>query len=402
MNKSKIDFISDFLANNRLDSSMKEKFFDLAAKELQIENASYKSITKRIEKLERQVGLYNEPLGKIETQEVDLAVLKKYIDPRDLSKFLIAYNQDPLLKYTCHCIDDEGIIQEINALCSIDTYSLEKHQEILIARYRQLQTQFLINPKIKSLILVYLTGLDYYNNLSNWSSDRIKANWNSQELRNWSNVNLGMVPHPGTNLIQKFRNRGFKLDKPFKSNLTGKRISTFSDLVIHFKNLFHLRGDNSIRDLIDFVNRTLQWNDKIDFEFDEINFYQNLELFTDVDKFIQAYKDIIRMILDVVGRFNLPKPRVVFKFKEDNGGIFFSIHHINTSFRKTIADVISRPGEKETLLINNLVNGLCELHIRADFGNNSFAKINLWDGNGRKAIEIEQFNGVEYILKFIK
>lgn len=52
-------------------------------------------------------------------------------------------------------------------------------------------------------------------------------------------------------------------------------------------------------------------------------------------------------------------------------------------------------------IIEKQINGLCNLDLKADFSNNDFARINLWDGNLIKIQEkFDKFNGVEYILKF--
>jgi hypothetical protein len=49
-------------------------------------------------------------------------------------------------------------------------------------------------------------------------------------------------------------------------------------------------------------------------------------------------------------------------------------------------------------LIENQINGLCDLHIRAKFENNQNYELNLWDGKERKAKLIPMFDGVQYLL----
>ena len=53
----------------------------------------------------------------------------KYIPPKNLQEFLYRFNQDSILKYTCHEIDTDDTIREICNLCKTEEYSLRKHSE---------------------------------------------------------------------------------------------------------------------------------------------------------------------------------------------------------------------------------------------------------------------------------
>lgn len=399
MRKSKIDFISDLLASKTLDSSMKQKFFELAAKEFQSLGLPNNEILKRLEEIEIRLGIKETKRPSSYSGNN----LPKYIDPFNLSKFLLAYNQDPILKYTCHNIDDISVINEINAFCKSEHYSFSKHQELIENRYREFQEDHFVNPYIKSLILTYLTGSSYSGANNEWSSDEIISNWKSPDLIEWSKNNDGKVPNPGINWITKTKDKGFKLKSPFRSNLTGNRISYFTDLVIHFKNLFHIRGDNSLKSLIEYANKNEKWKDRISFrDIKKEEFNENIELFTDVDKLIQAYKAIVKLILEIANKFSQGNPVVSFTFKEIDNLIIFSIHHENTIYKKTITEILEnrRNGEWFTQIVKNQINGLCDFSVRANFDNYEYAEINLWDGNPRSVTQIHNFQGVEYILKF--
>ena len=91
-------------------------------------------------------------------------------------------------------------------------------------------------------------------------------------------------------------------------------------------------------------------------------------------------------------------------FKEYDNNIQFTIHHKNTIYKKTIKEVVEnkRNGQWFSQIIKNQINGLCDFSVKANFDNNEFAEINLWDGNQRQAIPLTNFEGVEYILKFKK
>jgi hypothetical protein len=165
--------------------------------------------------------------------------------------------------------------------------------------------------------------------------------------------------------------------------------------------MFHLRSDNLLKDLILKKNIQKGWNNSILFEINNSDFWTNIELFCDVDKLIQSYVKIIEMILEVTKINKLSKPVVKLKFKEEDDSIIFTIQHQNSKFKRTIQNIKGgRFGTKLTDLIQNQINGLCDFYIQADFDNNQFAKINLWNGEPIESIPLKSFVGVEYILKF--
>ena len=412
MSKSKIDFISDLLASKRLDSSMKQKFFELAARELQVMGLTTRDIYDRLNEIEKKIGLgfRNTKIQTSTSKAVDLMVnpkeltkdIQKWIDPSLLSKFLIEYNKDSVLKYTCHAIDDIEIVEEINKLCGTKNYNFISHQKLIESRYRKFIKSNFAHPNIKNLILTYITGESYNKKNTSWSSDNININWKSPKLISWSEQNINQVPNPGVNFISKYKNKGFELPEPFNTKLTNKRIRSFSELVIHFKNLFHIRGDNSLKTFIMIANQNQKWDERINFiEIEKDEFNENIELFTDVNKLIQAYEKIISLIFEIQEKFNQDKPIVKLMFKEDENSILFTIHHQNTVYKKNLSDVIDnkRPGEWFTRFVKT-INGLCDFSIKANFDNVQFAEVNLWDGKPREAKILETFNGVEYTLRF--
>ncbi|AXO79657.1 hypothetical protein DZC78_04410 [Olleya aquimaris] len=434
MNKFK--FIKQLLDNEKFNTSQKERFLSLVSKELETTNKLEVGLINDVKEIKETLGLdkktmtedvVNSVTQKLDIEKIELDIKKcdninkttndikidynsihqinedkmssvkkneelKYLSPQGLRAFLIDYNQDPILKYTCHQIDDIDVVNQLIQEEEMKVYEINKHQERISLAFVSLLKKHKINKKIYSLINTYLNGN------GTWSSDNISINWKSTQLQEWGDVNKKMVPHPGLNLSNSYKSRGFQFDY-FKSNITGKKVKTFSQLVIHFKNLFHIRADNSLKDLIEYRNLK-KWNDKVEFQIDNDSFWTNIELFTDVDKLLQAYDNIITMILDLVNEFNLPKPQIKISFIEEGDYVELSIHHRNTVFKKTMNNLINRIGESHTALIKKLVNGLCDLHIKADFDNNQYAHINLWDGEERKQTPIAKFEGVQHILLF--
>jgi hypothetical protein len=404
MDISKVQFIKDLLSQKKIDFKTKERIISLATNEFSDGSKEIEKIWNEIEKLKGNRNTDSENKNSTVQKPKKNEDIQKWIDPSLLSKFLIEYNKDSILKYTCHTIDDTDVIDEINTLCNTSKYNFVSHQKLIESRYEKFMNEHKAHHNIKNLILTYIRGASFKNNNTNWSSDNIKINWKSPELISWSEINVNQVPNPGINFISKYKNKGFELPEPFNTNLTNKRIRSFSEIVIHFKNLFHIRGDNTLKSLLLVANQNQKWDERINFiEMNNNEFDENLELFTDVNKLIHAYDKIISLILEIQERFNQDKPIVKLMFKETGDTIVFKVHHQNTLYKKSLNDVISnkRPGDWFTRFVKT-INGLCDFSIKANFDNVYFAEVNLWDGNPREARRLENFNGVEYILRFKK
>lgn len=403
MIKGKYDFIAELLELKKLTHEQKERILKLSMIEIKNESNIDIELRNRIELIEKKLLTIHEPLIDDEKEDPSLP---KYIDPKGLSKFLVEYNQDPILKYTCHALDDQDAIDQINQKCNTTIYDFEKHRILIEDSLNKLINRSYINKNLKNLILVYITGKSYENKTNKWSSEKIYINWASAELLEWTKSNPGLVLNPGdkgqkTGSLR--RNKGYQLNQRIISIYTGERINYFTELVLHFKNLFHLKQDNSLKTILEHINSSKgkNWNSFVDFKIVENDFKENLELFTDVEKLIQAYNKIISIIIEVSKKKGI-RAIVNLSFKEINNEICFGIHHMNSVFGKSKEDTIKRIGEEINSLISYQINGLCHLYLLADFGNNISGKINLWDNKPRSILPIDEFNGVQYILNFKK
>ena len=319
-----------------------------------------------------------------------------YISPKQLKQFLLDFNQDEILKYTCHLIDNDEAIKQICSETQCPNYIFEEHSKLIVARFNTLKKRYnWPNYKIVSQINAYFTGV-IGGKITRWSSNEIGDNWNDVNIRRWAKENPGIVPNPGSNIARKQKNNGYTLPKAFIANHTGKRIFRFSDLVLFFKSQFHLRRDNSLRNIIKHI--TCNRND-IEIYFSEDRFYDNIELFTDVDKLVQAFNRIIDVCVENSEKDI--KPKIEISFFNDELFTFFVIHHMNTEYGKSLKDVLERIGEQHSALIKNQVNGLCDLYLEANFGQGNYARINLWDEKEKmESQKIEKIEGVKYILRF--
>ena len=393
-------FISELLNNPSTTKDDRERIVKLLLKERDKGFVTEEQVVELIKSYSTQL---TEVSSNDETRSVDSAVsvLPKYKSPKDTHDFLLAFNQDPILKYTCHNIDDEEVINEINKECNVTEYDFEKHLKIIHDHFDQLRKNAFVDYRVLNLISAYLTGKKIKGESSDWSSLNIKENWNCEQLHKWSKDNPAIVPNPGENIAYSMRNSGFELQNIYISHLNGDRIIDFSGLVLYFKSLFHIKADNSLKDILLYTNRCEEMLKNCDISFAD-DFFDNIELFANVDGIVQAYKRILRICIEYAKKHGLGKPQIRLSFYDDTneGKKILCIHHLNTKYGKTKTDTISRIGEEHALLINKQINGLCDLFIQSKFEDDISYEINLWDGNERTYKQIEDIVGVKYIMKF--
>lgn len=420
MEKEKHVFIESLLKNKKLSPVQHEKIFMLTLAEIKSESIfKYNMIEERIQRLEelnsikkntRQILTEKEQVLDLEPEKINskeedrnsinTSLPKTYFYPKSLHNFLLNYNLDPILRSTCHLIDGNELNQ-IKEYIKKNYYDFNLHYEKIIEAYNKLVKKYWAPSQIKVLIKGYLEGKDFEGKfITGWSSEKITYNWNHETLREWSKNNPGSPPNPDIGLAEQLENVGFKFEKA--ANIKKYRpVQSFSDLVLHFKSMFHIREDNSLLEIIRFHNE--KWNEQIDFQIDETYFQKNIEIFTDVDKVLQAYDDIIRLII----LFNKnPKPRVRLSLKESQVATSLSIHHLDRTYAKSLETCKNRLiGKNYSSIIKNL-NGICNIYLTADFGSNQFATFAIWDEKwniqkGRDVIEaLDTFSGVEHILEF--
>jgi len=341
-------------------------------------NLTKKQRVKRDELLARDLVKPKTPVATSrsdKSKEHRPSLKTSYISPKKLKQFLLDFNQDEILKYTCHLIDNDEIISQICSETKCSNYNFEEHSKLIVARFNALKKKHnWPNYKIVSQINAYFTG-EIGGKITRWSSNKIGDNWNDVNIRRWAKENPGIVPNPGSNIARKQKNNGYTLPKAFIAYHTGKRIFRFSDLVLFFKSQFHLRRDNSLRNIIKYMTSNRK---DIEIFFSEDRFYDNIELFTDVDKLVQGFNRIIDVCVESNPKKDI-KPKIEISFFNDDSFTFFVIHHLNTVYGKTLKDVLERIGEQHSALIRNQLNGLCDLYLEANFGQGNYARINLWD-----------------------
>jgi hypothetical protein len=137
--------------------------------------------------------------------------------------------------------------------------------------------------------------------------------------------------------------------------------------------------------------------------FVENKFNDNVELFTDIDKLIQAYQKIVEICIENRNDKNDPI-QVELSFFDDaeSKSTFFCIHHLNTVYKKTSKNSTERIGTSHSNLISKQINGLCDLFIEAKFGDGACGKLNIWDEDAEFKFQPLKgdIQGVNYILRF--
>jgi hypothetical protein len=400
MTKTKYDFIRELLEDKKINQNQRDRILELASKEISLDG----TLEERVQKIE-EIIFKEKTESNVEIIETKLSKQKinnlpQYLDPCHLYNFLFQYNQNPILRTTCHDLDANEL-KSILEFCKTESYNYNEHLKAIVTAYEEHEKAYPAPFQIKALIRGYLTGKDYKGEFVGWSSNNIKVNWSSVDVAIWANENTNNPPNSSIILLREKKVKSYKIEPQIKSPITEKVIQTFTQLVLHFKNLFHIKsGPQSLREIIQRVNLEKDWIDLIDFEINNIEFIDNLEHFVDVEKLIQGYIKIIELIIGqhkVIG-----KPKIRLKYFDENHKIYFSIHHLNGVYNKTIENTVERLGQTYTSLIKNQINGLCNLRIKADFGNGKYAEVNLWDGLNRTSTKISNFEGVEHLFEFPK
>lgn len=434
----KFKFIQTLLDSEKLDNNQKERFLKLVSNELEKSSNLDVQVLKDIELIKIRLGIdkkskerfkadlsisdfslgfdevnksggftkvsdslkYKSNFSKSfqqeenqnkETRNSTNQNLNQYINPKHLQDFLLEYNQNPILKYTCHTIDDDERLTKIIDECKTQKYDYTEHIKIIHKNYNKL------SYKYKDKILKNITGLissylGTFNADKGWS-ENIKMKWVSEELKTWCENNPGKVPNPGDGLNQ---NESFGFQTIELKN--GASISNFSDLVKYFKHLFHIKFDNPLKPIIENeIFFKFNNEEEYNFEFD-ITFSFTIDLFTYVETLIQAFYKIIVMSKNH-HHGELLNVKLYFGYDNDNKKEFKIVILNSRIYGKDFINF--RHGDDFPELINSQINGLCDLYIKAYFNDkNSVGLVNIWNGKELEFIESkEEIEGVEFILK---
>jgi hypothetical protein len=400
----KNDFVVQLLKNKFLSNDQLLRILRLMGKSAVanlngLENLDLKTIKTKFE--ENLIIEKDNDKALTNTSE-DYDDLPIYIDPCHLYKYLFSYNQNRVLKSTCHKID-RSEFEDILQYCAIEEYDFQVHRKKVIEEFEIHDKKF-APASMKNLIRVYITGCEYgKKKLLSWSSLKIETTWSSEDLELWCLKNPNLVPSPDEGFMEETKNIGFELSQPIRIQSGKDQLKTFSDLIVHFKRLFHIRSDNSFKKMIGEINSGPYWKGKIEFEDNELP--KNIEFFTDVDKLRQSYYKILG-IIEKNGV--LPKKVKVFLLEYDDR-VEFCILDKDVYYAKSLNNVTERLGKEYRHLIKKGINGICNFYVRADFeGEGAFQigiwdKADLWKKKPPKPIKLkESVGGVMHVFELTK
>ena len=395
MEKNKFDFIINLLENQKVPVSQREKILHLSAREIKDMGQDNDDIIIRIKKIEQSLGINNYEIGEISDIEKHL-----YFDPKVLAGFLEYYNQNAILKTTCHEIDEVDILK-INSKTGLEEYNFQEHYKLIVAEFDIIEElvhnkKLFIHRDIMNTIRLYLTGNNYKKQKAkNGWEENIQMNWDCSALQKWIETNPNLPPNPDTVIRRKMRYNGFTFQE------LSNGINMFSDLVIHFKRLYHIRYDNSLRDILEKINEQNSWDNDIDFIINDDVFTRDVEFFTDIISVKKIYSTIIEMILDVVKIRKETKPVVSLILVKTEESYIFSINHTNSRFTKEAENVVKKLGKTHTNMIVTCLLGACDLYLKAEFGDGQSGIINLWNKKmNTRVFTPEPFKGVQHDLIF--
>lgn len=405
---NKYDFMQNIFQRKDLTAVQKDRLFRLVNREMKNDTVLLENLETRVKRLEEdksKISLDNSREDGVKSKNYKL---KPYISPKKTSEFLLGYNQNAILKSTCHEIDSNEL-NNIISYCGGDKYVFKEHLLKILEEYSKYENK-LAPSFIKAIIRGYLTGKNHEGTplVDGWSSESIQVSWSSPELLEWSNNNNGIPPNLDEGLMNSLEKTGFEFSKPFLLKKSKKKISNFSELTLFFKKLFHIRGDNSLLEIIKSINQLERFKDKIDFIIDNNNFPKNIEFFTDVDKLIQGYGKILDLIIEV-SKIQEKRPKLELTLVETENTVSFSLLHLDSIYGKSLLNFKSRLGNSYKNLINNQLNGVCDFYLKADFEDGNSYLINIWNKKDLwNKIEPEikhleaKVGGVMHILEILK
>jgi len=389
-------FIKKLLENEKFTKDQKEQLLRLVANEYSNNQIEHDELLKQLNKIKNQYSeipselissLITKVISQNQNSSKEINNLPEYINPINLSSFLYEYNQNPILKTTCHLIDS-GELMNILKHTKKQKYSFKKHKTAIEQEYYSLLKKYRGRTFRSTNALIG----EYLNNFKNkgWTVDKIMMNWSSPELNEWAKINPGAPPNPDPGL-----GKPFKFFKPIELK-SGHTLNNFSELVLHFKKQIQFKLAHSVLDMVNEVN----FQYRKDAKFNVSGIRENIQLFTDTGKVKQIYNALIKMSIAHFKEVeNEDMPVFYLSFEEVKNKIIFSIHNINSQFGKSVHNIESRYGQDFTNLIDKQINGVCDFSLTADF-NGEYADISIWPQ--KKAKIIPDFKGVQFNLIFYR
>ena len=344
MSKAKIDFISELLANKKLDSPTKQKFFDLAAKELKLLGMPNQDIYDRLNEIENKIQSFDQ--GTIKPPIINPPPSqKKFIipDPKETNAFLVNFNNpEGFLRDLIHDFKDPS--KPPKRLDLIKNAKLE--YDALILKYKK------VPEKLKRRIeeFAFSESPDWFIRKGE-IENRITQGWSSSVFTLWyDNQPENLTKHPVRN-------------------------SKWNQLIIEpFQKSIRIRDGLLLEILKENIDLVFTNEEKNKFNL-KINepYIVTADFYTDVD----SLKVAIYHILSEIKYYGLKYSNfeISISFKSDKFKCL-KICHVNSKPTKVLNDDFMQ-GNLKT--IRNLLSGLCNWAIEGKFENGNFRQYYLFN-----------------------
>jgi hypothetical protein len=355
MSKSKIDFISDLLANKKLDSSMKQKLFELTANEIKnIQGQDYRiwdEINKLKVEFEKEIKNKN---GMFLSSEL-------VHNPIKTAECLSLFKQGERLKWITHVYPNrEGDVFNYNKITTNAFQEFEEIKPFLPRKVAALIVTFLTRPKPTKSKIFYLK--DSYET------------WRSKKVTEWCKNHPGM--HPDTD---------FEINKtiitPFKKSV---EVRDGADLIEAIK---HILVKNYPQQTISNLN--------IDFS----GIKRSTRFFTGVDQLMTGISSLFSPIIkrkDISNRVNVSSKIMEYDGRYVN---VLEIKHLNSNCMMEYRPGILLNGDMLTAKKEFI--SICDWSITANFSNGTYC-VQLLDCTSSKTDQLvsEKIEGFTHRLIF--
>ena len=373
MQKDKIDFIVDLLADNRIEAPFKEKVSDLATKELKRIFSVESENRERVIRIEAQLQEFkialDKPIKPIEKEKEKKII---YHNPREIVNFLRLFDSD--LKYLTHKweskeeLDRESLIKK--GKTEIDKYKWGKDDNGISK----------IEYKVPDALWIRVSNFidkahNRKENASEWFAHYIFGkkvesyySWNNEKFIAW-------------------------FDNAITKDITSPEIN--DNMIEPFKNSIQIRDGNFQKHIEPLVDKELGTEFGVE--------YKNLEqakFYTDVQGLMSGIKNILKISIKRWAS-ELDRFKIKFEFVENRDQRFLKIIHIKSKCSKNSFNPDLIGGDLKAIAEKSF-NKICNWSIEATFADGN-KRINILSDN-KNLNEIEDIDyepeGFTHILYF--
>ncbi|WP_343305169.1 hypothetical protein AAHN97_26910 [Chitinophaga niabensis] len=397
-------FLSDFLNKGTLNPENRKRFIKLIEIEIKKGVEINADLLGRIDALQSEIGTVedhntqhtNEKKSDLVTAEAvknEKRSLPQYKNPKNLARFLTSLNSNTILKSTTHSIDAD-LYDELLYRMGIPSYDYETHFKYIKKEYDELLQQY--RTALPPAIVAKLNEFYFFEKKTGWSEAHIRIGWFSEEIKTWCRNHPGCCPNPGNDMEYLSPNL-FRRERDVDNNV----LNNFQDIIDSLKMQIECRDKSYLENALWKLNfdKFRQLNITLD------GITKCLQFYTDVEKLKQAYKNIIHMCIEEHNKKNgsLKDLQIEVSLKKEkrttDDVVILSILHKGSVFGKDITPPF-RYGKSLTNLIQNQLNGMCNLELQTVLPDGRSVIFDLWP-KGNSIIPLhESMNGVQFNLIF--